>query len=49
MYKSYMFLKQERPETDDFAIKKISCCEGKILSRQFNISIIKVITQFFIL
>ena len=27
-----MFLKREWPETDDFAIKKISGCEGKILS-----------------
>ena len=25
-----MFLKRERPETDDFVIK-ISCCEGKVL------------------
>ena len=33
-----MFLKQERPETDDVAIKKISGCEGKILSGNFNIS-----------
>ena len=32
-----MFLKRERPETDDFAIK-MSGCEGKILSRNFNIS-----------
>ena len=32
-----MFLKRERPETDNFAIKKISSCEGKILTRNFNI------------
>ena len=24
-----MFLKRERPETDDFAMKKISGCEGR--------------------
>ena len=28
-----MLLKRERPETDDFAIKKIYGCERKILSR----------------
>ena len=33
-----MFLKRERHVTDDFAIKEISGCEGKILSRNFNIS-----------
>ena len=33
-----MFLKRERPETDDFAIYKLSGCEGKIL-KSFNISI----------
>ena len=32
-----MFLKRERPETDEFAIKK-SGCEEKILSRNLNIS-----------
>ena len=33
-----MFLKRERPETNQFAIEKISGCEGNILSRNFNIS-----------
>ena len=28
-----MFLKREKPETDGFAIKRISGCEGDILSR----------------
>ena len=32
-----MFLKQEKSETDDFVINKISDCEGKILSRDCNI------------
>ena len=32
-----MFLKRERPETDYFAIKKISGCEGELLCRNFNI------------
>ena len=32
-----MFLKRERPETDDFAIK-IYLIVGKILIRNFNIS-----------
>ena len=32
-----MFLKRERLETDDFAIK-ISSWEGKIISRNFNTS-----------
>ena len=27
-----MFLKRERPETDDFVIHKISGCKGKITS-----------------
>ena len=27
-----MFLKRERPETDDFAIKEISDCERKKIS-----------------
>ena len=30
-----MFMKLKSPETDD---KKISACEGKILSRNFNTS-----------
>ena len=38
MYKSKKKIKQERPGTDYFVIKKISDCEGKILSRNFNIS-----------
>ena len=33
-----MCLKRERTETDDFKIKQISGCEGKILRRNFNIS-----------
>ena len=33
----YMFLKRERPETDDFVKKKISGWEGKILSRNIII------------
>ena len=35
MYKS-MFSIRERPETDDFAIKKISGCEGKILCEMYQ-------------
>ena len=33
-----MFLKGERPEMDDVAIKQISGSEGKIHSRNFNTS-----------
>ena len=32
-YIKYIFLKLESPETDDFALKKISGCEGKKLVR----------------
>ena len=39
MYISIMFLKRERPETDDFVIKKIYGWEEKILSRNLIISI----------
>ena len=37
-YIKYIFLKLESPETDDFALKKISGCEVKLVSRNFNIS-----------
>ena len=36
-----MFLKRERPQTDEFVIKKISGCEGKTLSINFIILEIK--------
>ena len=33
-----MFLKRERPEMEDFAIKKKSGCKGKIIIINFNTS-----------
>ena len=42
MNKIYVCLKQERPETDNFAIQKISGCEGKIL---VEISLFQEITK----
>ena len=36
-----MFLKRKMPEADEFAIKKIFGCEGKILSRNVKILEIK--------
>ena len=35
-------MEQERPETDDFCNTKISGCEGKVLSKNVNISRNKV-------
>ena len=42
-----MFLKRERLETDAFVSNKISGCEEKVLSRNFNIS--RNSSQFFTL
>ena len=46
MNKIYVCLKQERPETDNFAIQKISGCGGKILVERICLALFPVIIFF---